>query len=133
MAPLILGERGHLIPVPSHTRSKGFKGFDWAAAREAIRKNATVPQEHDDKWRWEDRDQFGRTPETRSGLTSYLKRGYVACDVTAESVSRTQDFSLADRNKAYTNLWCVEEGMFLPRKSDGKFVSRKNLKPPYHD
>ena len=112
---------------------KGFKGFDWTVAREAIRKNATVPQEHDEERRWEDRGMFGRDPETRAGLTSYLKRGYVACDETAESVSRTQDFSLADRNRNYTNLWCAAERMFLPRKADGAFVSRKWLKPPYHD
>ena len=119
--------------VLQEARAKGFTGFDWATAQEAIRKNATVPQEHDTERRWEDRGIFGRAPETRAGLTSYLKRGYVACDETAESVSRTQDFSLADRNRNYTNLWCAAEGMFLPRRADGSFVSRKNLKPPYHD
>ena len=56
------------------------------------------------------------------GLTSYLKRGYVACDETDESVSRTLDFSLADRNRAYTNLWCAAAGAFLPRGRDGAFV-----------
>ena len=119
--------------VLQEARTKGFTGFDWTTAQEAIRKNATVPQEHDAERRWEDRGIFGRAPETRAGLTSYLKRGYVACDETAESVSRTQDFSLADRNRDYTNLWCAAEGMFLPRRADGSFVSRKDLKPPYHD
>jgi len=76
---------------------------------------------------------FGRAPETRAGLTSYLKRGYVACDETAESVSRTQDFSFADRNRNYTNVWCSAEGMFLPRRADGSFLSRMELKPPYSD
>ena len=119
--------------VLQEARTKGFKGFDWAAAQEAIRKNATVPQEHDAERRWEDRGIFGRAPETRAGLTSYLNRGYVACDETSESVSRTQDFSLADRNRNYSNLWCAAEGMFLPRRADGTFVSRKDLKPPYRD
>ena len=119
--------------VLQEARAKGFTGFDWATAQEAIRKNATVPQEYDTERRWQDRGIFGRAPETRAGLTSYLKRGYVACDETAESVSRTQDFSLADRNRNYTNLWCAAEGMFLPRRADGSFVSRKELKPPYRD
>ena len=119
--------------VLQEARAKGFTGFDWTTAQEAIRKNATVPQEHDTERRWEDRGIFGRAPETRAGLTSYLKRGYVACDETAESVSRTQDFSLADRNRNYTNLWCAAEGMFLPRRADGSFVSRKDLKRPYRD
>ena len=119
--------------VLQEARAKGFTGFDWVTAQEAIRKNATVPQRFDTERRWEDRGIFGCAPETRAGLTSYLTRGYVVCDETAESVSRTQDFSLADRNKSYTNLWCAAEGMFLPRRADGSFVSRKDLKPPYRD
>ncbi len=76
---------------------------------------------------------FHLVPMTRAGLTSYLKRGYVACDETAESVSRTQDFSLADRNRAYTNLWCAAEGLFLPRRKDGSFMSRAELGRSYGD
>ena len=113
--------------------AKGFSGFDHTAAREAIRKNRTEPQRFDTVRRWADREAYGDYPETRAGLTSYLSRGYVACDETAESVSRTQDFSLADRNRAYTNLWCAAEGLFLPRRKDGSFVSRKELQKPYHD
>ena len=119
--------------VLQEAMAKGFTGFDHDLAKEAICKNATVPQKFDSERRWEDRGIFGREPETRAGLTSYLARGYVACDETAESVSRTQDFALADRNKQYTNLWCAAEGMFLPRRKDGTFVSRKDLKRPYHD
>ena len=100
---------------------KGFMGFDHALAREAIRKNATVPQVGDTAHRWEDRGRFGRTPETRAGLTSYLKRGYVACDETSASVSRTLDFALADRNRNYTNLWNAAVRGFRPRRSDGVF------------
>ncbi len=100
---------------------KGFVGFDHCLAREAIRKNRTVPQKFDTERRWRDREEYGDCPETRAGLTSYLKRGYVACDETDESVSRTLDFSLADRNKAYTNLWCASARLFLPRRADGSF------------
>ncbi len=133
---------------------KGFKGFDLALAYEAVRKNATVPQTGDDECDWRDRGMFGRTPETRGGLASYMKRGYVSCDQTRESVSRTQDFGLADRAAAilaeaaghpddaaffrarssnYTNLWEATASAFLPRRADGTFVPRAQLKPPYHD
>lgn len=119
---------------------KGFRGFDLKTAYEAVRKNALVPQQGDTSRRWADREAFGSTPETRAGLTSYMKRGYVACDETSESVSRTQDFGLADRaaavladavcrheeaemfrkrSKNYRNLWNAQCGMFLPRRRDG--------------
>ena len=107
--------------VLQEAMAKGFTGFDHALARKAIRKNATVPQEHDAERRWEDRGQFGRTPETRAGLTSYLQRGYVACDQTSESVSRTLDFAFADRNRNYTNLWNAAARRFLPRRADGSW------------
>lgn len=132
------GYTGIMIGAPAEVvleeaMAKGFVGFDHALARAAITKNRTVPQKFDTERRWRDREAYGDYPETRAGLTSYLRRGYVACDETSESVSRTQDFSLADRNRAYTNLWCAAEGLFLPRRADGSFVSRADLKPPYRD
>jgi len=107
--------------VLAEAMAKGFGGFDHAVARAAIRKNATLPQEGDGKRRWADRERNGRTPETRGGLKSYLERGYVACDETAESVSRTLDFAFADRSRAYTNLWNAAARRFLPRKADGSW------------
>ena len=113
------------------------------AAYAAVKKNATVPQPTDEQFRWEDRGLFGRTPETRGGLASYMKRGWVACDRTTESVSRTQDFSLDDtaaailaeaagdasgaalfraRSHSWTNVWNAERGYFLPRKADGSWA-----------
>lgn len=132
------GYTGIMIGAPAEivleeAMAKGFVGFDHALARAAITKNRTVPQKFDTVRRWRDREAYGAYPETRAGLTSYLRRGYVACDETAESVSRTQDFSLADRNRAYTNLWCASGGLFLPRRADGSFVPRAELKPPYRD
>ena len=120
------GYTGIMVGAPAEVvleeaMAKGFRGFDHALAREAIRKNRTVPQRFDTSRRWRDRERYGEYPETRAGLTSYLKRGYVACDETSESVSRTQDFSFADRNRNYTNLWCASAGMFLPRRKDGTF------------
>ena len=133
---------------------KGFRGFDLKLAYEAVKKNATVPQVGDDMCDWRDRGEFGRTPETRGGLASYMKRGYVACDLTRESVSRTQDFCLDDcaaailadatghaadaeffraRSRNYTNLWNASASAFLPRRADGAFVPRGKLRPPYRD
>ena len=124
--------------------AKGFRGFDIDLAYEAVRKNAMQPQENDAAFMWEDRGMFGRTPETRGGLGSYMRRGYVACDETAESVSRTQDFCFDDRAAAvlaeasgrsedaamfrrrscnYTNLWNSATSTFRPRRADGRFDS----------
>lgn len=123
------GYTGIMIGAPAEivleeAMAKGFTGFDHELAREAIRKNRTVPQRFDETRRWRDREEYGEYPETRAGLTGYLRRGYVACDETDESVSRTLEFSLADRNRAYTNLWCASAGIFLPRGKDGVFVPR---------
>ena len=130
--------------VLAEAYAKGFRGFDLDLAYEAVRKNATVPQEGDRTCDWRDRGEFGRRPETRGGLSRYMELGYVACDETRESVSRTQDFGLADcaaailadatghpgeaaafrvRSKNYTNLWNAAAGMFLPRRADGTFLA----------
>ena len=120
------GYTGIMVGAPAEVvleeaMAKGFVGFDHGLAREAISKNRTVPQKFDETRRWRDREEYGDFPETRAGLASYLARGYVSCDETDESVSRTLDFSLADRNRNYTNLWCESAGLFLPRRKDGSF------------
>lgn len=123
--------------------TKGFRGFDLALAYEAVKKNATVPQPNDTLLRWEDRGNFGDTPETRGGLTRYQTIGYVSSDETNESVSRTLDFGLQDRAAAilaaaagypedslyfyrrsfnYRNLWNADSTLFLPRSLDGNWV-----------
>ena len=133
---------------------KGFRGFNLQQAYAAVKRNATRPQHIDTVCDWKDRGMFGRTPETRGGLHSYMTRGYVACDITRESVSRTQDFGMADRAAAiladavgrheeaemfrarsfnYKNNWCEKEGRFLPRKANGFFVPRSQLAKPYRD
>ena len=138
---IMIGAPAEMVLAEAWT--KGFRGFDVKAAYEAVKKNATVPQPTDDQFRWEDRGLFGRTPETRGGLASYMKRGWVSCDRTTESVSRTQDFSLNDtaaailaeaagdasgaalfraRSHSWTNVWNAERGYFLPRKADGSWA-----------
>ena len=126
---------------------KGFRGFDLQTAYAAVKKNATVPQQGDRARDWRDRGEFGREPETRAGLGRYMELGWVACDETRESVSRTQDFGLADcaaavladatghsddaamfraRSRNYTNLWNAVAKEFHPRKADGTFGDSAN-------
>ena len=154
------GYTGIMIGAPAEVvlaeaAVKGFRGFDLKEAYAAVLKNATVPQDGDDSCDWRDRGEFGAKPETRGGLKSYLERGYVACDLTRESVSRTQDFGLADcaaavlaemtghpaearrfraRAKNYTNLWNAAAGEFHPRRRDGTFRPPAELGGPwFHD
>ena len=72
---IMIGAPAEMVLAEAWT--KGFRGFDVKAAYEAVKKNATVPQPTDEQFRWEDRGLFGRTPETRGGLASYMKRGWV--------------------------------------------------------
>lgn len=137
---IMIGAPAEVVLAEAHV--KGFRGFDLKLAYEAVKKNATVPQVGDETNDWCDRGAFGYAPETRGGLASYLKRGYVSCDPTMESVSRTQDFGQADcaaailaeaaghpeeaaafriRSKNYTNLWCAARERFLPRYANGAF------------
>jgi predicted alpha-1,2-mannosidase len=135
--------------VLSEAYVKGFRGFNVEEAFAAVLKNADVPQPDDMDRNWDDsgRDMPG-CPETRGGLTWYLKHGYVAQDLTRESVSRTLDFSLADssiskfaaalgkkdearrfasRALNFTNLWNEAEGAFLPRNRDRSWVNPSQL------
>lgn len=139
---------GIMIGSPAETIlaqawTEGFRGFDLQEAYAAVKKNATVPQPTDREFEWEDRGNFGDTPETRGGLGRYQTIGYVAGDETRESVSRTQDFGLQDlaaavladaagfpedaeyfreRSFNYRNLWNPEHRMFLPKTADGEWM-----------
>ena len=127
--------------------TKGFRGFDIDEAYAAVRKNATLPQPNDRDLRWQDRGNFGSTPETRAGLSRYMEQGWVAADETNESVSRTQDFCLQDmaaavladatghpdeadrfrrRSANWRNLWNDSAGLFLPRAADGRWMDPAN-------
>ena len=138
---IMVGSPAETILAEAFT--KGFRGFDLDAAYEAVRKNAMEPQPNDRELRWQDRGDFGDTPETRAGLSRYMELGYVAADETNESVSRTQDFGLQDlaaavlaeatghlddaeyfrrRSNNYRNLWNDEAKLFLPRNADGSWV-----------
>ena len=136
---VMIGDPAAIVLAEAYV--KGVKGFDAETAFAACLKNADVPQADDATRNWRDNgaDTPG-CPETRGGLTWYLKNGYVAHDRTEEAVSRTLDYSLADasiakfaaalgkadearrfahRAKNYTNLWNAAKSCFLPRKLDG--------------
>lgn len=143
-----LGYTGEMIGGPAEVvlaeaYVKGFRGFDAAGAWEAVLKNATVPQEGDETNRWLFAQGTDFPPETRGGLSRYMKCGFVSQDETDESVSRTIDFSYDDaavaafaaalgrredaerfhlRSRSYTNLWNAAERRFWPRHIDGRWI-----------
>ena len=121
----------------------GFRGYDVEKAYEAMRKDALVPPDGDDSNDWADREAWTGNYESRGGLTNYLKLGYVACDKTKESVSRTMEFALEDYCVAqmakalgktsdysllmknalnYRNLYNPETGFYHARKTDGSWA-----------
>ena len=127
----------------------GFRGFDLNLAYEAVKHNAMVPSVSDRFAKWTGREAWTGAPEGRGGLSSYMELGYVAADLTTESVSRTLDFChddlaaavLADavgktdeaaffrqRAKNYKNLWEPSRKMFWPRNANGTWKH----KPKYH-
>lgn len=145
-----LGYTGQMIGGPAEVvlaeaHVKGFRGFDVEGAWEAVVKNATIPQKDDLKRRWPPLwENPPGAPETRGGLTRYMRNGYVSQDETDESVSRTLDYAFDDasvacfarslgrteeatrfflRSKNYTNLWNVAARCFLPRSVDGSWLA----------
>ena len=146
-----LGYTGEMIGGPAEVvlaeaYVKGFRGFDAQGAWEAVKKNATVPQDGDATNRWFFTQADDAPPETRGGLSRYMKNGYVSPDETDESVSRTIDFAFDDaavaafaealgksdeaalfrrRSKSYTNLWNAAVKRFWPRHIDGSWIEPK--------
>src|ERR1700688_1212884 len=90
----------HADSLVAEAIGKGFKGFDYQLAYEAVYKDAMTPPEGDTTRRWYDREPH--TPyEARGGLTYFKSLGYIPADKTAESASRTLEDSYDD--------WCVAE------------------------
>ena len=144
---VMIGDPAAIVLAEAYV--KGVKGFDVREAFAACLKNADVPQPDDASRTWFDTGfDIPGCPETRGGLTWYLKSGYVAHDKAVESVSRTLDYSLADasiakfaaalgkadearrfaaRAKNYTNLWNAAKHCFLPKTAAGEWVDPKTL------
>ena len=90
----------HADSLVAEAIRKGFKGFDYNLAWDAVYKDAMTPPEGDTTRRWADREEH--TPyEARGGLTYLNALGYVPTDKTAEAASRTLEDAYDD--------WCVAE------------------------
>jgi predicted alpha-1,2-mannosidase len=122
---------------------KGFKGFEYALAYEAVYKDANTPPDGDTTRRWLDREP-GVPYEARAGLTYARKLGYVPADKVSESASSTleetyDDYAVAQvakalgktsdyhelmqRSRNYRNLFNPARGFMQARNSDGGWAS----------
>ena len=131
----------HADAVVADAYVKGFRGYDVNLAYAAMRKDAFVPPDCDTQRRWGDRDPW-TSVESRGGLSYYHSLGYVPVDKTAESASRTiefsyDDFCVAQVAKAlgktydyerlmafsqnYRNLYNPKTGFIAPRLYNGQW------------
>ncbi len=135
----------HADAVIADAVVKGVKGFDLQKAYQACRKDAMVPSEGDSLKRWADRAPWS-SPETRAGLSWYMKLGFVPADKTNESVSNTlegayDDFCVAQvakaaghledyklllqRSKNYVNVYNTATGRMAPRNADSTWAKNR--------
>jgi predicted alpha-1,2-mannosidase len=133
----------HADAVVAEAIGKGFHGFDYQLAYQAVYKDAMTPPDGDTTRDWHDR-QPGVPFEARPGLTYYKKLGYVPVDKTAESASETledafDDFAVAqvaravgreadyrffiERSRNYRNIYNPARGFMQARKADGSWAS----------
>lgn len=132
----------HADSVVAEAINKGFHGFDYRLAYQAVRKDAMTPPDGDTTRDWHDR-QAHVPYEARAGLTWYKKLGYVAADKTAESASSTledtyDDYAVAqvaravgrqddyrffiERSHNYRNLYNPATGFMQARNADGSWA-----------
>jgi predicted alpha-1,2-mannosidase len=132
----------HADAVIADAFVNGYRNYDVQTAYQAIRKNAFTPPDNDEQSRWGDRQRWNGSYEARGGLTHYIAKGYVADNVTSESVARTLEFALDDycvaqvakalgkkadykilmqRSKNYKNLYNPESGFFQAKNTDGQW------------
>lgn len=126
----MIGSPGEIVLAES--AQKGVAFDDEAAAYDLARVSA-----------------FGPSPGPIGGrdgdLPDYLARGYVPADVSGGSVSKTQEYAVADaalarwaarlgrgadadelglRGKNYQNLYDAEFGFFRPKNADGSWAAK---------
>ncbi len=135
----------HADEVIADAYVKGFRGYDTKLAYKAMLHDAMDPPLNDTGLRYADRDPF-HDYEAQAGLTYFKTIGYVPVDKTAESVSRTIEYSVNDYATAqmakalgempdyekllalsnnYKNLYDPSTGFLLPRKLNGQ-IDEKN-------
>ena len=94
----------HADSLVAEAINKGFKGFDYRLAYDAVYKDAMTPPDGDTTRRWFDREPY--TPyEARAGLTYAKTLGYIPADKISESASSTleeayDDYAVAQVAKA---------------------------------
>jgi predicted alpha-1,2-mannosidase len=133
----------HADSLVAEAINKGFKGFDYQLAYQAVYKDAMTPPEGDTTRRWFDREPY--TPyEARAGLTYAKRLGYIPADKISESASSTleeayDDYAVAQVAKAagknsdyaffmkrstnYKNLFNPARGFMQAKNSDGAWSS----------
>ena len=109
----------HADSLVAEAIRKGFKGFDYNLAWDAVYKDAMTPPDGDTTRRWADREPH--TPyEGRGGLTYLKTLGYVPTDKTAEAASRTLEDSYDD--------WCVAQiAKALGKTREYQFFLKRSL------
>ena len=133
----------HADSVVAEAINKGFHGFDYHLAYQAVYKDAMTPPEADTTRDWHDRQ--ARVPyEARAGLTYYKQLGYVPVDRTAEAASSTledayDDFAVAqvakavgkqsdyrlflERSRNYRNLFNPTTGFMQGKDAAGSWTA----------
>jgi predicted alpha-1,2-mannosidase len=133
----------HADSLIAEAVAKGFKGFDYQLAYEAVYKDANTPPDGDTTRRWLDREP-GVPYEARAGLTYAKKLGYIPADKVSESASSTleetyDDYAAAQvakavgksddyeilmqRSRNYRNLFNPARGFMQARNSDGSWAA----------
>lgn len=136
----------HADAVIADALVKGIKGFDVNEAYRQCYKDAFIPSGNDSCNRWADRALWCGSPEARSGLSWYMKLGYVPVDKTNESVSNTlegayDDFCVAQvakavgktdvydtlmkRSQNYRNLYNPQTKFMAPRLVNGEWFEKR--------
>ena len=131
----------HADEVIADAYVKGFRDYDTKLAYEAMLHDAMDPPKNDTALKYADRDLW-TDYEAQAGATYFKQIGYVPVDKTAESVSRTIEYSVDDYAVAqlakslgkipdyeqlmqfsnnYKNLYDPATGFMLPRKLSGQF------------
>jgi predicted alpha-1,2-mannosidase len=133
----------HADSLIAEAIAKGFKGFNYQLAYEAVYKDANTPPDGDTTRRWLDREP-GVPYEARAGLTYAKKLGYIPADKVSESASSTLEESYDDyaaaqvakavgksddyeilmqRSRNYRNLFNPARGFMQARNSDGSWAA----------
>lgn len=110
----------HADSIVAEAINKGFDGFDYDLAYEAVLKDAMVPQEGDGTiYKWGDRNE--NVPyEARGGLSAYKALGYIPNGYVNENVSRTIEFSYDD--------WGVAQvAMAVGKEDEAKYFLNRSM------